>query len=1374
MRKLYVACIAIGFAAVYAWAALSSFPPIQQEQEPLGAAQHSNRIAPANITITCAPLTVPCLVEDFTPDTLFQKYGLSASFPTTAGGSGSLILSFQDDYQELGCQDVVNGVSNLAAHISRTWTATDSAGVTASCTQDIYIRRIALDELQWIDTLLENCLVNFIDIKTPPYILFQNVRLELEPGNNVCGINVSVVDDLLPGPCDGALAVSRMWVVNDACAPFNPDPNYTGELIFSQYILLKDTDGPLFSCPSNDTLIIPGTDCAYNLLFDSILVTSNCSSIDSFVVQLSGGPQTLRFKATLNPILPPVEVSAHPGTFMLATGNYTVTYTAFDNCGLSAACTFNLVVYDTIQPPIQFNAFTDSIPVSLGQVPAQLFDNGSADSCGTKFYFKARRKAPSACQGATLFTDFISLCCEEAGDTLEIEFRVYDRPIPSGPVSADTLLAHSRTATVLMAVYDTEAPTCVSAPDVAVSCTQFDATLASYPLGAYGDNCCLDSTQSYLNNAGVSGSIDYSAFDSTCNQGVITRTYAVHDCNGNQTQCSDRIVVTNANDYYLRFPNDTLVYACQDSLYTGEITFGNAGCQTFAINFADVRDTVLYPNQSLLIRRTWSVRNDCRYDPDLPCILVPNPDTLPGLPSVFNGPVLAPDSAAAPWQPSVLFAAPGDTAATTYSQYWSDTANCYQYVQLIVVRDTAPPVFSPPCLLAPQALCFTDANNPDFWNDPLFKDAAHNNAQDLCEGAISLSIQADDACSDVAYAAILFLDLDGNGIAETRIDSRDLPTPGTVMFDNISGAGQIATIDARPIPADDKIQLAIINNGDSVVLSWREGAGFSPLFLPAGKHSIRWIATDQAGNSAECAYDFELKDCGKPLPQCIGVILTEELPILGPLTVTASQILVDATDNCTPAPLIRTGIRRSGTGFGFPFAANGIEGIQSVQFDCNDLGTQLVELWAIDVAGNTQFCEVIVQIVDSLNVCDPNNPIGGYVRTEQGMGVENVLVEFFANMPPFVNTAITDADGFYSLAGIQPPPGANFGITPFYDEFHLNGVSTFDIVLINKHILGQELLASPYKLIAADANKSGTITTFDIFLLRQLILGIINMFPSNTSWRFVPESHVFGNPQNPWDANFPPFPEQILITSPNDLLGNLNFVAVKVGDVNNSAAPFADNDLDDRAPSWVSARLSPDAQDPRLTRLRLTPPPGLSAWQATLEWPQGVQLLAVMPGEGQTADQFGLFADALTWAIDHSGDGFELLIEAKDPALLEKISLSDRTTPARTYDHTGRAARPVLLFEKKRQPTFALFDPSPNPWTQSVSLGFSLSQAGNATLRVCDHLGREIWRERRAFNEAGPQVFFLDASKIVYPGLYFYTIETDAGSGSGKFIKGGD
>jgi hypothetical protein len=71
--------------------------------------------------------------------------------------------------------------------------------------------------------------------------------------------------------------------------------------------------------------------------------------------------------------------------------------------------------------------------------------------------------------------------------------------------------------------------------------------------------------------------------------------------------------------------------------------------------------------------------------------------------------------------------------------------------------------------------------------------------------------------------------------------------------------------------------------------------------------------------------------------------------------------------------------------------------------------------------------------------------------------------------------------------------GGDYTVTPVLDANYLNGVSTFDLVLIQRHILGVQLLDSPYKMIAADANNSQTITTSDIIMLRRLILSILTI-----------------------------------------------------------------------------------------------------------------------------------------------------------------------------------------------------------------------------------------------------------------------------------------
>ncbi len=139
----------------------------------------------------------------------------------------------------------------------------------------------------------------------------------------------------------------------------------------------------------------------------------------------------------------------------------------------------------------------------------------------------------------------------------------------------------------------------------------------------------------------------------------------------------------------------------------------------------------------------------------------------------------------------------------------------------------------------------------------------------------------------------------------------------------------------------------------------------------------------------------------------------------------------------------------------------------------------------------------------------------------------------------------------------------NYSITPENNDNPLNGVTTYDLVLMSKHILGVETFDSPYKFIAADINKSGSITSFDIVETRKLILGIDTVFSNNNSWRFVPKDLVFADTLNPFQKDF-----DLAITAEVDGSGieysfiyngntvnpsAADFVGIKVGDVNCTA-----------------------------------------------------------------------------------------------------------------------------------------------------------------------------------------------------------------------------
>lgn len=48
----------------------------------------------------------------------------------------------------------------------------------------------------------------------------------------------------------------------------------------------------------------------------------------------------------------------------------------------------------------------------------------------------------------------------------------------------------------------------------------------------------------------------------------------------------------------------------------------------------------------------------------------------------------------------------------------------------------------------------------------------------------------------------------------------------------------------------------------------------------------------------------------------------------------------------------------------------------------------------------------------------------------------------------------------------------NYTIIPTRNDDHINGVSTQDVTIIRKHVLGKSKITNPYLLIAADVNDS--------------------------------------------------------------------------------------------------------------------------------------------------------------------------------------------------------------------------------------------------------------------------------------------------------------
>lgn len=225
----------------------------------------------------------------------------------------------------------------------------------------------------------------------------------------------------------------------------------------------------------------------------------------------------------------------------------------------------------------------------------------------------------------------------------------------------------------------------------------------------------------------------------------------------------------------------------------------------------------------------------------------------------------------------------------------------------------------------------------------------------------------------------------------------------------------------------------------------------------------------------------------------------------------------------------------------------------SLFFGCYDVGTEALEVWRYDTLGNEQgVCTTFVIVQDNLGICiaEPLQ-LNGNITTPNGMPVPGVRLELDWRELDIDSTGEDGEYGFFEQAYYGEP----VSIKPIREGDELNGVSTLDLVLISKHILGVEVFDSYTQYIAADINRSGSITLLDLIQLRRLILQQEG-FDNNTSWRFIPtdQDHWGAGSVVDWNS----IPEEINlydIESEGLPIYTVDFLAVKIGDLDGSAMP---------------------------------------------------------------------------------------------------------------------------------------------------------------------------------------------------------------------------
>lgn len=384
----------------------------------------------------------------------------------------------------------------------------------------------------------------------------------------------------------------------------------------------------------------------------------------------------------------------------------------------------------------------------------------------------------------------------------------------------------------------------------------------------------------------------------------------------------------------------------------------------------------------------------------------------------------------------------------------------------------------------------------------------------------------------------------------------------------------------------------------------------------------------------------------------------------------------------------------------------------------------------------------------------------------------------------------------------------------------LNGVSTFDLVLINKHILGVELFDNGFKHIAADASRDNKVTTLDMVEIRKLILGIYTTFPMVNSWRFFDKTYKqaientlppfpivcdtsFGcssidTPDTFCLKEFVPFQVPFAPNAPH----RAEFVCVKVGDVNNTASPFP---------------LASDAEERYVTSRHLGTRPWTGRSGDRIEIPVFATERQTLAGWqlGLTYDTALLRVTGIRWAYELKPDdvenyawhlpalgdlrllwfsGFQArTFEAGQPLFFVQAELKQavrrpmqllfnhtNSIPSEAYDAALREHRWHLsTSDLALRPPAPEPDPVPecrlsalpNPSKGSLRLHIEASASTEGILVLYDALGR-VWHEQPIALPTGLTVVPLPSSGGVLPaGQYIATLRTPHSTASLRIVR---
>jgi len=411
--------------------------------------------------------------------------------------------------------------------------------------------------------------------------------------------------------------------------------------------------------------------------------------------------------------------------------------------------------------------------------------------------------------------------------------------------------------------------------------------------------------------------------------------------------------------------------------------------------------------------------------------------------------------------------------------------------------------------------------------------------------------------------------------------------------------------------------------------------------------------------------------------------------------------------------------------------------------------------------GNYDFANVLL----NLNHCEGTSRLVSGMVSNAGAGMEMKADDGENTVPTF-----TVADGSYAFSLAE---GTAYDVTGSTDENYLQGVTTLDVVIIQKYLLGLKEITDPYKLVAADANNNGSISASDLLEIRRVILGSSDKF-TNNSWVALSTDYTFSNVANA--AQEAAQARVRAITAGTEDVTDANFVAVKIGDLNASAGS-----MESRNANSVNIMID----DVNMTEGQEVEVPFYASNFKNVYGAQFTMNVSSLNVEDIKAGALNVNTSninvvnnnlVMSW---NNANGVSLtdgevlftltLKSSTNVSLSNVLNINDNVARAEAYTGSDLEINRISLEYRNADVSYELYQNEPNPFTESTVIGFDLPQASDYTVTVYDVTGK-VAKVYNGSGEAGYNSVSVSKKEISTSGVLYYRLESGDYTATKKMI----